>query len=77
MWPGSTVKLPSLVLTDSESSEAAVLREGLLAALDAAGCEHDVCAVFSLPGRDDHVPHRDRHHLDVMHERVDLAGPTP
>ncbi|MFI5963473.1 hypothetical protein ACIA8J_14990 [Streptomyces asoensis] len=96
LWPGSTVKLPSLVLPDSESSEATVLREGLLAALDAAGCEHhvndtltfgeqssvltrpaDVCAVFSLPGRDDHVPHRDRHYLDVMHKRVDLAGPTP
>ncbi|MFE1921103.1 hypothetical protein ACFW91_00860 [Streptomyces asoensis] len=96
LWPGSTVRLPCLVLPDSESSEATVVREGLLAALDAAGCEHhvndiltfgeqssvltrpaDVCAVFSLPGRDDHVPHRDRQYLDVMHKRVDLAGPTP
>ncbi|MEU5217431.1 hypothetical protein AB0G79_14690 [Streptomyces sp. NPDC020807] len=30
----------------------------------------DVCAVFSLPGRDNHVPHRDRHYLDVMHKHT-------
>ncbi|MFJ3306257.1 hypothetical protein ACIPSA_24695 [Streptomyces sp. NPDC086549] len=29
-----------------------------------------VCAVFSLPGRDDHVPHRDRHYLRVMYKRM-------
>ena len=89
LWPGSTTKLPSLVLPESESCEATVLREDLVTALDAAGCEHivndtltfgrqssilapaaDVCAVFSLPGRDNDVPHRDRHYLDVMHKRV-------
>ncbi|AZP22201.1 hypothetical protein EJC51_42640 [Streptomyces aquilus] len=31
----------------------------------------DVCAVFGLPGRDDHVPHRDRHYLHVMHRHTD------
>jgi hypothetical protein len=30
----------------------------------------DVCAVFSLPGQDNHVPHRDRHYLDVMHKHT-------
>ncbi|WP_406115035.1 hypothetical protein [Kitasatospora purpeofusca] len=85
--PGSTAKLPALVLPESESFEATVLREELITALDAEGCEHhvndtltfgqqssiltrpaDVHAVFSLPGRDNHVPHRDRHYLDVMHK---------
>ncbi|MFG2356451.1 hypothetical protein [Streptomyces sp. NPDC048521] len=89
LWPGSTAKLPSLVLAESESFEATVAREELVTALDTAGCEHhvndtltfgeqssiltrpaDVCAVFSLPGRDNHVPHRDRHYLDVMHKRT-------
>ncbi|MFI1281137.1 hypothetical protein ACH4U5_10315 [Streptomyces sp. NPDC020858] len=87
--PGSTVSLPPLVLPDSESFEATVLREELIAALDGAGCRHvvngvltfdeqssiltrpaDVCAVFGLPGRDDHVPHRDRHYLDVIHKHT-------
>ncbi|RZB19377.1 hypothetical protein StrepF001_11085 [Streptomyces sp. F001] len=87
--PGSTAKLPSLVLPASESFEATVLREELVMALDTAGCEHhvndtltfgrqssiltrpaDVCAVFSLPGRDNHVPHRGRHYLDVMHKHT-------
>ncbi|WP_037671515.1 hypothetical protein [Streptomyces griseus] len=30
----------------------------------------DVCAVFSLPRRDNPVSHRDRHYLDVMHKRA-------
>lgn len=87
--PGSTAKLPSLVLPESESFEATVDREELVAALDTAGCEHQVndaltfggqssiltrpahvCAVFSLPGRDNHVPHRDRHYLGVMHHHA-------
>ncbi|MEU9532326.1 MULTISPECIES: hypothetical protein [Streptomyces] len=89
--PGSSTKLPDLVLPGSEST---VPREELIATLDAAGCRHevndaltfgrqsslltrpaDVCAVFSRPGRDDHVPDRDRHYLDVMHKRVDRAVP--
>ncbi|WP_369264886.1 hypothetical protein [Streptomyces sp. R35] len=89
LWPGSTAGLPPLVLPDSESFDATVLREELIAALDTAGCRHavnstltfgqqsslitqpaDVCAVFSLPGRDNHVPHRDRHYLDVMHKHT-------
>ncbi|MEV2232021.1 hypothetical protein AB0H69_26145 [Streptomyces phaeochromogenes] len=89
LWPGSTVKLPDLILPDSESFKATVLSEELVAALDTAGCEHhvngtltfgrqssiltrpaDVCAVFSLPGRDNHVPHSDRHYLDVMHKHM-------
>jgi hypothetical protein len=89
LWPGATAKLPSLVLPESESFEASVLREELIAALDTAGCEHhtnntltfgrqssiltrpaNVCAVFSLPGRDNHVPHRDRHYLNVMHKHA-------
>ncbi|MGY1584741.1 hypothetical protein [Streptomyces sp. MN13] len=89
LWPGSTAKLPPLVLPDSESFKATVLREDLVTALNTAGCHHDVnpvltfgeqssiltqpaevCAVFSLPGRDHHVPHRDRHYLDVMHKHT-------
>ncbi|MFF4385010.1 hypothetical protein [Kitasatospora sp. NPDC001547] len=89
LWPGSTVSLPPLVLPDSESFEATVLREELITALDTAGCHHEVnpvltfgeqssiltrpaevCAVFSLPGRDHHVPHRDLHYLDVMHKHT-------
>ncbi|MGW1997848.1 hypothetical protein [Embleya sp. NPDC001921] len=87
--PGSSAELPPLVLPDSESFGATILREELIAALDGAGCRHsvnsaltfgeqssilaqpaDVCAVFSLPGRDNHVPHRDRHYLDVMHKHT-------
>ncbi|MET9409225.1 hypothetical protein ABZX90_26205 [Streptomyces sp. NPDC002935] len=30
----------------------------------------DVCAVFSLPGRNNDVPHRDRFYLDVLHKRA-------
>ncbi|MEU9558322.1 hypothetical protein [Streptomyces fumanus] len=89
LWPGSTAELPPLVLADSESFEATVLREDLVTALNTADCHHEVnpvltfgeqssiltqpaevCAVFSLPGRDHHVPHRDRHYLDVMHKRT-------
>ncbi|WP_407836337.1 hypothetical protein ACE1OC_07605 [Streptomyces sp. DSM 116496] len=40
--PGSTTKLPPLVLPDSESYPSTVLREDLIAALDAADCRHDV-----------------------------------
>jgi len=36
------VNLPNLVLPASESFEATVLREELVMALDAAGCEHHV-----------------------------------
>lgn len=89
LWPGSTAKLPPLVLPESESFEATVLREELVAALDTAGYRHEVnsaltfgdqssiltqpagvCAVFSLPGRDRHVPHHDRHYLDVLHKHT-------
>ncbi|MFC1414720.1 hypothetical protein ACEZCY_36825 [Streptacidiphilus sp. N1-12] len=89
LWPGSTAKLPPLVLPDSESFEATVPREELLTVLDDMGCRHavndtltfgqqssiltqpaDVIAVFSLPGRDQHVPQRDRHYLDVMHKHT-------
>jgi hypothetical protein len=89
LWAGTTAKLPPLVLPDSESFPATVLREELIEALDAAGCRHEVnsaltfgeqssirtepaqvCAVFSLPGRDHHVPHRDRHYLNVMHRHT-------
>ncbi|WP_257002407.1 hypothetical protein [Streptomyces sp. WZ.A104] len=79
-----TANLPALVLPESDSFEATVLREELITALDTAGCEHhvndtlafgqsssiltrpaDVYTVFSLPGRDDHVPHRDADALPV------------
>jgi hypothetical protein len=89
LWPGATAELPPLVLPDSESFEATVLRDDLIRALDEAGCQHevnstltfgeqssiltrpaDVCAVFSLPGRDHHVQHRDRHYLDIMHKHA-------
>ncbi|MFD3838623.1 hypothetical protein ACFWWC_20555 [Streptomyces sp. NPDC058642] len=85
--PGSAAALPSLVLPESQSYEACVVREQLLTALDTAGCEHhvndrltfgrqssiltrpaDVCAVFSLPVRDNHMLHQDRHYLSVMHK---------
>lgn len=87
--PGSTAKLPRLVLPESGTYAATIQREELITALDIAGCLHevnsvltfgrqssiltqpaDVCAVFSLPGRDDHVLHRDRHYLDVMHKHT-------
>ncbi|MEU9448771.1 hypothetical protein [Streptomyces sp. NPDC048277] len=87
--PGSTTNLPPLVLPESETYEATVLREELITALDIAGCPHeinsgltfgrqssiltqpaDVCAVFSLPSQNDHVPHRDQHYLDVMHKHA-------
>ncbi|MER5381916.1 hypothetical protein ABT040_16780 [Streptomyces sp. NPDC002688] len=89
LWPGSTVKLPPPVLPGAPSYSATVLREELIAALDTAGCRHeinsvltfgeqsslrtvpaDVCAVFSLPGRNNDVPHRDRYHLDALHKRT-------
>ncbi|WP_344073829.1 hypothetical protein [Streptomyces crystallinus] len=89
LWPGARVSLPPLVLPDSEAYEATVLREDLLAALDTAGCRHEVnsnltfgeqssiwtwpaevCAVFSLPGRDNDVPDRDRFYLDVLHKHT-------
>ncbi|WP_405641006.1 hypothetical protein [Streptomyces sp. NBC_00019] len=38
--PGSAADLPSLVLPESQSFEAGVVREELLTALDTAGCEH-------------------------------------
>ncbi|MET8981520.1 hypothetical protein ABZX85_38585 [Streptomyces sp. NPDC004539] len=40
--PGSTVRLPAVVLPDSESFGSTVLREELIAALDEAGCRHAV-----------------------------------
>lgn len=87
--PGSTAKLPPLVLPDSESYSSTVLREDLIAGLDAADCRHDingrltfgeqssiltqpanVCAVFFTPRRDDHVPHRERLCLGVIHKHT-------
>ncbi|MFF9776310.1 hypothetical protein ACF1HJ_21955 [Streptomyces sp. NPDC013978] len=92
LQPGSTTKLPPLVLPASTTYEATVQREELITALNDAGCGHDVngaltfgqqssiltlpagvCAVFSLPGRDNHVPHRDRHYMCVMHKHADLV----
>ncbi|MET8225953.1 hypothetical protein [Streptomyces sp. NPDC005301] len=89
LWPGSTVELPPLIRPGAGPCSATVLREDLIAALDAAGCRHeinsaltfgrqwslltqpaDACAVFSLPGRDNDVPHRDRFYLDVLHVRT-------
>lgn len=88
-WPGSMAKLPSLVLPDSESYPSTVLREDLIAGLDAVDCRHevndrltfdeqssiltqpaDVCAVFFKPGRDEHVPDRERHYLGVIHRHT-------
>ncbi|MDQ0791530.1 hypothetical protein [Streptomyces sp. B1I3] len=87
--PGSTTKLPPLVLPDSESYPSTVLREDLIAGLDAVDCRHDIndrltfgeqssiltqpaniCAVFFTPGRDDHVPHRERLYLGVIHKHT-------
>ncbi|MER5730651.1 hypothetical protein ABT084_20360 [Streptomyces sp. NPDC002138] len=87
--PGSTAMLPPLVLPDSESYPSTVLREDLIAGLDAVGCRHDindrltfgeqssiltqpaqVCAVFFTPGRGDHVPHRERLYLGVIHKHT-------
>lgn len=86
LWPGSTTKLPPLVLPDSEAHPATVLREEFLTALDAAGGHHEVnptltfgeqssvitypgrvCAVFSLPGKDNHVARR---YLNVLHKHT-------
>ncbi|MFF1478433.1 hypothetical protein ACFVYD_12805 [Streptomyces sp. NPDC058301] len=89
LWPGSTASMPPLVLPDAGPYEATVLREDLLAALDEAGCHHEVnsvltfgeqssiwtrpaevCAVFGMPGRDNHVPDRDRFYLKVLHKHT-------
>ncbi|BCL18278.1 hypothetical protein GCM10017668_01210 [Streptomyces tuirus] len=40
--PGSTTKLPPLVLPESELYPSTVLREDLIAGLDAVGCDHEV-----------------------------------
>lgn len=40
--PGSTTGLPPLVPPDSQSCPSTVLREDLIAGLDAAGCRHDI-----------------------------------
>lgn len=40
--PGTTATLPPLVLPDSESYPSTVLREDLIAGLDAVDCRHDV-----------------------------------
>lgn len=40
--PGGTTSLPTVVLPDAESYPSTVLREDLIAGLDAAGCRHDV-----------------------------------
>ncbi|WP_086821642.1 hypothetical protein [Allokutzneria sp. NRRL B-24872] len=42
LWPGSTATLPPLVLPDAVPFDATVLREDMLAALDDAGCAHEV-----------------------------------
>ncbi|MGW2977178.1 hypothetical protein [Streptomyces humidus] len=87
--PGSTTDLPPLVLPDSESYSSTVLREDLIAGLDATDCRHDVndrltfgeqssvltrpanvCAVFFTPHREEHVPHRERHYLGVIHKHT-------
>ncbi|MGC0334819.1 hypothetical protein RKD23_007809 [Streptomyces sp. SAI-170] len=40
---------------------------------------HPTCrrAVFFPPGRDDHTPHRDHHHLSVIHKHRPLTPSTP
>ncbi|MGW6872024.1 hypothetical protein ACWGHA_06765 [Streptomyces xanthophaeus] len=87
--PGSPARLPSLVLPDCEAVDATVPREEFLAALDGAGCGHEVnpvltfddqssiltrpagvCAVFGVPGREEHVPDRAAHYLDVLHKHT-------
>ncbi|MFJ1805625.1 MULTISPECIES: hypothetical protein [unclassified Streptomyces] len=40
--PGPTTRLPPLVLPDAESYPSTVLREDLIARLDAVDCRHDV-----------------------------------
>ncbi|OCC10513.1 hypothetical protein [Streptomyces sp. PTY087I2] len=65
--------LPPLVLPDSESFEATVGREDLITFGEQSSIltrPAKVCAVFSLPGRDHGVRHRDRHYLDVMHKHT-------
>ncbi|MBB4710274.1 hypothetical protein [Streptomyces luteogriseus] len=41
LWPGSTTKLPPLLLPEPESCSSTVLRADLIAGLDAVGCGHD------------------------------------
>ncbi|MGW1067131.1 hypothetical protein ACWD4F_21760 [Streptomyces aureus] len=48
LWPGSTAHLPPLVLPDSESFDATVLREDLITGLDTAGCDHEVNSVLTF-----------------------------
>jgi len=48
LWPGSTVDLPSLILPGAETCSATVLREELIAALDTAGCPHEINGVLTF-----------------------------
>ncbi|MFB8183586.1 hypothetical protein ACFC8N_48155 [Streptomyces sp. NPDC055966] len=57
----------SIPLTDDEQAAIEDGQAALDRLLDRLA---EVCAVFSLPGRDHHVRHRDRHYLDVMHEHT-------
>ncbi|MER5717657.1 hypothetical protein [Streptomyces sp. NPDC002132] len=51
LWPGSTTKLHPLVLPESETHEATILREELTAALDSAGCLHEVNGNLTFGGQ--------------------------
>ncbi|MCX5127905.1 hypothetical protein OG898_34035 [Streptomyces sp. NBC_00193] len=55
--PGSTTRLPSLVLPDSEAYPSTVLREDLLAALDAVDCRHDVNDRLTFGGQSSILTH--------------------
>ncbi|MEU4350310.1 hypothetical protein [Streptomyces sp. NPDC023838] len=48
LWPGSTVSMPPLVLPDAGPHEATVPREDLFAALDEAGCHHEVNSLLTF-----------------------------
>ncbi|WP_405792864.1 hypothetical protein OG753_30230 [Streptomyces sp. NBC_00029] len=49
--PGSAAGLPPLVLPGSETLDATVLREELIAALDRAGCRHAVNGDLTFDGQ--------------------------
>ncbi|WP_234380707.1 hypothetical protein [Streptomyces sp. NRRL F-5122] len=67
-----TAKLPPLVLPDSESFEATVLREELVAALDDVGCRHAVNSTLTFGEQSSMAVERVSRCMDTAFRRVNL-----
>jgi hypothetical protein len=51
LWAGSTPTLPTAVLPGSKSYSATIVREDLIAALDAADCRYEVEPMLTFGGQ--------------------------